>query len=689
MADPYAAFSDPVRQGAQPPLQDDPYASFSQPVAATSKRFGTGKSFDVTADGSLAPSESVRYGPESQADQWMQAGKNVAEAGVHLATAIPASLTADVAGLGALIYDTTANAVMHPFSGAEPSKYADPSAVRDRVQQYLTYQPSDPNSATMKAVTAPGRLLQGSSDYLGAQAEKTGIPYLDNVARGIPLAAANALGIKAMRPTTFNVPKEMQTPVIAGQQQAKIVPPAAAPPPPITGKTPEERARNYVESRTNLVWDSLSQKVRQQLTDIAKSSNRLEQLDATAVERQAVLSALDRPINNATRGQLTRDPLQQRREQLLKSTEQGEPLRSIDIEQNARLLENLDVLRGKTGAKAVGESQIGQSVQGALRARLTEENVRVAKLYREAEKAGELQGPVNIDKLVEYLRNHDDPSQVGYAMSRLKQLGAIKEEANGGITVSQNTPLTLAQLEGIRRAAVAAGKNGGTAGHYAKELKGVLDDVTDGAGGAKYQEARAARRAVGEEFERQKAVASLVKNRKMSTDRAIALEDTWRKTVLNGSIEDIGRVRASLERSPGGQQAWKDLQGATVDYIQERATGGVRGMRNQSGDLNTTWAGLKRAVDEIGDEKLAAVFGKDQAQAITRIVDAAQILKTEAPMLVKGSPTIDKLLTLIDKVPVAGPAVTGGIQLVRKAGEIGKSGREIRRATTSPLDGKK
>jgi hypothetical protein len=79
------------------------------------------------------------------------------------------------------------------------------------------------------------------------------------------------------------------------------------------------------------------------------------------------------------------------------------------------------------------------------------------------------------------------------------------------------------------------------------------------------------------------------------------------------------------------------------------------------------------------------VFGQEQAAAITRIVDAAQILKTEAPMLVKGSPTIDKLLTLIDKVPVAGPAVTGTVQLGRKAMEIGRAGREVRRATSSPL----
>ncbi len=91
-------------------------------------------------------------------------------------------------------------------------------------------------------------------------------------------------------------------------------------------------------------------------------------------------------------------------------------------------------------------------------------------------------------------------------MERLKNLGAIKTENNGGISVSTNRPLTLAQLEGIRKAAVAAGKDGGTKGHYAAEIKSLIDDLTEGVGGEKYQEARAFRLVLGNEFERQKAV---------------------------------------------------------------------------------------------------------------------------------------------------------------------------------------
>jgi hypothetical protein len=241
-------------------------------------------------------------------------------------------------------------------------------------------------------------------------------------------------------------------------------------------------------------------------------------------------------------------------------------------------------------------------------------------------------------------------------------------------------------LEGIRRAAGAAGKNGGTAGHYAKELKGVLDDITEGVGGEKYKAARAARKALGDEFERQAAVTRLVKNRKMSSDRAVALEDTWHKTVLSGSLEDLQKVRKSLESSPNGAQAWSDLKAATIDHIKNKATGGKLGLKNEVGDLNSTWDGLRRAVDDVGPDKMRELFGDAGAKKIDAIVESAQLLKTEAPTGVKGSPTVDKFLSLLDRVPGVGPQLSGVVQMGKKVTEIGKAGREIRKAKTSPLD---
>lgn len=446
-----------------------------------------------------------------------------------------------------------------------------------------------------------------------------------------------------------------------------------------------QRAKEYVSSRTGLNWADLPAEMQTRLANIAEDAKALAGLDPKAIERQAQLARVG--IKTATRGQLTRDPLQLRREQLAKASDAGEELRQLDLDNNRILAQNIESLRG--GAKARGEVQTGKSVQDALRERYSQGLKRVKRLYKTAEKAGELQGPVNIDALVDYVANHDDPAQVAYIRQRLNALGATVEEETGGLKVSQNRPLTLKELEGIRRSAVARGKAGGTEGHYASEVKQVIDSLTEGAGGEAYQAARKARAAVGEEFERTQAVAALVKNRKMSMDRATALEDTWHKSVISGGLEDLTKVRDSLTKSPKGRQAWDDLRGATADYILEKAT---TGPKNQLGEVNTSWGGLRRAVSDIGQEKLELLFGKAGAKKLNDLVEAAEILKTEPPTGVKGSPTMDKLITLLDKfgaVPIVGHGAglaVGAAKSVQKLAQIGESAREAARAKVSPLE---
>lgn len=446
-------------------------------------------------------------------------------------------------------------------------------------------------------------------------------------------------------------------------------------------------AESFAASQ-GLDWSKLSDSFKERLTAVAGDAKNLDKLDPEALKREAQLSSLPKPITSGTKGQLTRDPLQQRTEQLLKATDAGAELRQIDIEQNAALQENLDVLRGKTNAS--GDLNVGKSVQGALRDRYKASQRMVSALYKKAEAAGELQGPVNVDKVVEYLTNHEDPSQVSYALSKLKKLGVIQEESEGGITVNSNRPMTLNELEGVRRAAVAAGKDGGTKGHYAGELRSIIDEAEEGAGGEAFKAARAARKQVGDEFERTSAIARLVKNKRMSSDRATALEDTFHKTVLEGSLEDVMNVKKSLQGSKG-TAAWNDLRGAVIDYIKDKATGGKLGLTNQAGDLNATWGGMKRAIENIGDDKLKFILGENDANILKDIVDAAQVLKTEAPTGVKGSATADKMLTLLDRlggIPFAGKAfdvVSGVGKGIKKASQIGKGGRDTKEAMTSPL----
>ena len=533
-----------------------------------------------------------------------------------------------------------------------------------------------PTSMAGKAIGAVAKIPEQVGEYLGGKtAEKVtsmgGAPEAAGAA-----GAAVKTGIEAipmMLPTPAGKGKVIEEGIEKGIEALK---------------NPALRAKRFVTENTGLVWDSLSAEMRAGLTQVAKDAKNLQKLDPKALEREALLQGVG--VTKYTKGQVTREPLQQRKEQLTRAVSEGNDLRAMDIENNRILTDNIKSLRGS--ATAEGSVQVGQSVQGVLRTRFDKTKKMVRRLYKEAESAGETEAPVPVDRLVQYLTEHDDPSQVQFVKDRLKMLGVIQEETTGGITVSQNKPLTLKQLEGIYKAAGARGKAGGTQAHYAREVKDIINDMTEGLGGEKYQAARAARKQMGDEFERTNAVAQLVRNRKMSTDRATKLEDTWRKTVLNGGVEDLIKVQKMLEKTDGGQQALADLRGATADYIYSKATGGGQlGLKNEAGDVHATWDGMRRAVQDIGQDKLELIFGVKGAKFLNDTVEAAQILKTEAPTGVKGSPSFEKLLTYLDslaKVPGLGSGVdlaVAGVKGAKKLIDVGKAGREARAAIGSPL----
>ena len=442
-------------------------------------------------------------------------------------------------------------------------------------------------------------------------------------------------------------------------------------------------------SRDNLTtpWDQLPETIRSTLTKIAAEGKDLTKLDAKAIDRQAQLARVG--ITKASKGQLTRDPLQQRREQLVRASDVGNDLRQMDIENNRILAQNVqDLAKGSTGK---GSLQVGQSVQGVLRARLAEAKKGIREAYKAAKNAGEMQGTVESQPFLDYLNTHGDPEFVNFAGNKLKAIGAAVEKDGKLIQVR---PVTLEEMETLYKSASARQKTVGTQGFYAREVKDQINALTEGAGGDAYKAARSMRNKVGEEFERTQAVAQLVRNRKMSTDRATKLEDTWRKTVVNGGFEDLRNVRDSLTKAgTAGVKAWNDLRGATADYILGKATGGGElGLKNEAGQLQVSWDGLRRAVQEIGPEKLTMMYGKAGYQKLVDIVEAAQILKTEAPTGVKGSATVDKLITLMDKfgaVPVVGrfaDVTTAAVKGVAKLASVGKEGREARAAMVTPLE---
>jgi hypothetical protein len=613
----------------------------------------------AAAEPSLA-SKIVDYAPPIAA---------VDAAGNLLSGAVAAPV-AGLAGMGAGAVNTITDVLGTP-------RLLPPAAdVVGSVQSGMTYQPRTKlGQATVGAISYPFQKLAEGADWAGKKtAEATGSPAVG--------AAVNT-GIQAI-PALIS-PETRGAFASAGRALTgggKIAASTAADAAAVAAAT--EKAKAYAGT-AGLDWNALSDSLKAKLTSVAQGAG-LEELDPAALAREAKLQSLPVPVP-ATRGQLTRDPVQLRNEGNVSTTSAGAPIRDVHLAANQALLDNLDVLKGKvsgtgdTAATATTPEQVGANVQGAARGKLELAKAKVKAAYSAADTAGETLQKVDVTPLDELIRKTPDQSHYGYAKSWIDQN-----------TDGPGSGISIRDLEDLRKSAVAKASNGGEDAYYAGKLIESIDKATDGAGGKLYQAARAARKAQGTEFQEQGAVADLVDN-SSRTDRATALENTT-KTITSGSLEDVRNIKRTLltggdeTTRTSGRQAWRDVRAQVIQGIKDDATKSVAS--NVDGSPNLTAAGLKRAIDRYGTPKLEEIFGPGTARQINAILDAAKDVKTLPPSREVGSSTLANVLTFLEKgitkVPVVGGTAVDIARGVAQLKNLGAGAREAKAATVTPLN---
>jgi len=611
-----------------------------------------GGDFDPNQPFEVVPTER----PQIQGDATLAAG----EVGWQLASG---AIAAPIAGLAGL---ATAGARQLGVT------QADPADVVRGIQEAMTYQPrSVKGQRASEALGYPFQKLAEGADFAGrTTADVKRAPIMGKTAGGPAGGAFINTAIQALPGVLLSgkMGKPSPGPRTGNWGWGK---PGANP--------AEAAARGWVSSNTSLDWSRLPDSFRAQLTEIAADSKNLSRLNPAAIERQARLAELNVP---ATRGQITRDPVALRNEGNVSATEAGKPIRDVYVAQNKALIDNLEGMRPKMPTDAATPEAAGRTVQSAARSKLALQERKVKALYKQADEAGETAVKVDATPLLELIEKTPDVTQYGWAQSWMKKVGL---EPGAGVPIRD--------LESLRQAAVARAKDGGTAGHYAGQLIKAIDEATDGAGGNLYKQARAARKAQAMEFDEQSGVARLVSD-KSRTDPAVPLEQTWRKTVVGGSIADLERVKRSLltggdaATRTAGKQAWRAIQQQTMDHIVGKATKSVS--KFEDGAANLTPAALRQAVNEIGPAKIERIFGRGSYADLKKIMDAADDVKTQPPAGFVGSPTMANMLAFgerwVGKIPYAGDVAIGTVKAAAKLREMGGAGREVRSALSSPID---
>lgn len=394
------------------------------------------------------------------------------------------------------------------------------------------------------------------------------------------------------------------------------------------------------------------------------------------VIRQAQADELPVPIK-LTEGQKTRSFEAQRFErETAKDPEAGAPIRERFEDQNRQLQQNMDAFIDQTGSEISDVRGVGELVNQALRNRAARDKTKIKTLYKEAEKAGEMQEPVSMKNVADFLNESSSSEStapiLSVAKKELARLGGATIDKDGSIVIGSKQvkdvaspftgqrrkvesggeqTLTLNQAEQLRKVINKNAGNDPTNIKFASELKQIIDETTEGLGGDSYKKARAARAKYSKDYENISLVKNLMGTKRGSSDRSIALEDVVRKSILDPStsLDTTRQLRRLLQTKDSGEgtQAWKELQGATLRHIQEQMTKGVT--TNSRGDRVVSTQQLEKIISQLDKSgKLDFIFGKKGAEQLRTLNEVAKTVLTAPPGVVNHSNTASVLAAFMD-----------------------------------------
>lgn len=300
-----------------------------------------------------------------------------------------------------------------------------------------------------------------------------------------------------------------------------------------------------------------------------------------------------------TTGQVTRDPAQWAMEQNLAKTEIGSPLAQRFGEQQQRLVSGVESTRPpSTGADPYAA---GQSVISGLQAKDRPVRQGVTAAYETARAKAGIEADVplqpvaqTLGQLVEDFGSERIPAAVS---SRLREFGI-----EGG---KQTRVFNIREAEKLK---TLIGNNienpNSPSGKALTLLKRSVDDAINSlsGGGAGAQAAGAfqtARTLAASRFANLERTPAL--QNALQRGEVTAPEKFIEKFAIRGEVKDVANLMRNLP-----VDARPEVRAGVIDWIRGRAIAG-------SGDTaKFTQAGLRNALQTIGDRKLELIFAGDQ-----------------------------------------------------------------------------
>ena len=381
-----------------------------------------------------------------------------------------------------------------------------------------------------------------------------------------------------------------------------------------------------------------------------------------------------------SKGEVTRDLGQQAFEAEIPKSfpEIGKPLIEGKAQRNDKFLQNFDAYVDATGKETFGLRETGKVVDKALVNQVNRVKEKINEAYELARVSGETQEPIDYAPLRAYIEQ-----QTPTVRSKLAPiLDAVDEQ------IKKNDPegtgqISINQLEDIYQ---FINKNfdptDAVANTHVRQMKDLINTVTEGKGGENYQAARALRTKFGREFENIGAVDKLLRTKKGTDDRAVAFEDVFKHSVLDGSLDDVQAIGRTLKKAgPEGEQAWRELQGQTIEHIKDQVTRNID--TDMYGNPVVSPAKYKSIVRELDqDGKLDYLFGKKGAQEIRDLLEATILVNAPLKGAVNQSNSASAFIRAMDNIKGSPLAK---LPLVKSAADYGIR-REMKKQVEEALN---
>ena len=293
-----------------------------------------------------------------------------------------------------------------------------------------------------------------------------------------------------------------------------------------------------------------------------------------------------------------------------------EQMGSFREKQKQAISQKLESMTSQTGAEVADPTQmrqVGKLVDKALVDAYEKKFAAYKKAYADADTSGETLQEVSYQGIIDFI-NQKTPTM-------RQKIDPILDSVAESLKMNDPTGKGTISIRALEDVYQEAGKVKGSPN--AKQLKQLIDQATEGAGGDLYRAARAQRKQLAKEFENVSRVDKLLGTKAGYVDRQVAYEDIFKNVVLDGSLEEMRTVTSLLKKAgPEGRQAYAELQGQTIQHLKDLLT---KGDQMSFKNFNTA----VKALDY--DDKLVYMFGKRGRDEIVDLRDALKDILVKQP----------------------------------------------------------